>query len=44
MTVFDAIRMPYYHPVIEEGLQNALYALARNVDHRPEVIPELTPA
>ena len=43
MTVFDLIRMPFYHPVIEEGLQNALYALARNVDQRPEGIPELTP-
>ncbi len=43
MTVFDLIRMPFYHPVIEEGLQNALYALARNVDLRPEGIPELVP-
>ncbi len=44
MTVFDLIRMPFYHPVIEEGLQNALYALARNVENHPEGVPELTPA
>lgn len=44
MTVFDLIRMPFYHPVIEEGLQNALYALARNVETHPKGIPELVPA
>jgi dihydrolipoamide dehydrogenase len=42
MTVFDLIRMPFYHPVIEEGLQNALYDLARHVENRPEGVPELT--
>ena len=27
MTVQDLLRMPYYHPVIEEALQAALYNL-----------------
>ncbi|HEU0153002.1 MAG TPA: dihydrolipoyl dehydrogenase [Arenimonas sp.] len=32
LTVFDLLRMPFYHPVIEEGLRTALRALARQVD------------
>ncbi|MCP4702665.1 MAG: dihydrolipoyl dehydrogenase [Gammaproteobacteria bacterium] len=36
LTAFDLIKMPYYHPVIEEGLQNALYDLARQVTQQPE--------
>ncbi|MEA3411866.1 MAG: dihydrolipoyl dehydrogenase [Pseudomonadota bacterium] len=31
-TVFDLLRMPFYHPVIEEALQAALYNLAGNVE------------
>jgi dihydrolipoamide dehydrogenase len=27
MTVFDLLKMPFYHPVFEEGLQGALYNL-----------------
>lgn len=27
LTVFDVLRLPFYHPVIEEGLQAALYDL-----------------
>ena len=27
MTVHDVLRMPFYHPVIEEALQAALYNL-----------------
>lgn len=31
-TVFDLLRMPFYHPVIEEALQATLYNLAANVE------------
>ncbi len=31
MNVFDVLSMPFYHPVVEEGLQNALKDLARKV-------------
>lgn len=44
LTVWDALRLPFYHPVIEEALQNALYDLADKLDHRPDGIPELAPA
>jgi len=27
MTAYDMLKMPYYHPVIEEALQNAIYDL-----------------
>ncbi len=40
-TVFDLIKMPYYHPVIEEALQAALYDLLRNVKPRPGPLQEL---
>lgn len=32
MTVFDALSMPFYHPVVEEGLRTALRDLAARVD------------
>ena len=32
LTVFDLLKMPFYHPVIEEALQAALYDLAGKVD------------
>jgi dihydrolipoamide dehydrogenase len=32
MTVFDALSMPFYHPVVEEGLRTALRDLAGRVD------------
>jgi dihydrolipoamide dehydrogenase len=32
LTVGELLRMPFYHPVIEEALQAALYDLYRNVD------------
>jgi dihydrolipoamide dehydrogenase len=44
MTVFDLLRMPFYHPVVEEGLQNALYDLAGKVEGRPEGVIELVRA
>ena len=31
MTVTDALRMPYYHPVFEEAIQDALYELDRQL-------------
>ncbi len=37
MNVFDLLAMPFYHPVVEEGLQNALKNLASKVmGPRPE--------
>lgn len=35
LTVFEVLRMPFYHPVIEEALQAALYDLAGKVDNPP---------
>ena len=32
MTVTEALRMPFYHPVIEEALQDALHELGRQCD------------
>jgi len=34
-TVYDLLRMPFYHPVIEEALQAALYELKDKVDAKP---------
>jgi dihydrolipoamide dehydrogenase len=31
MTVFDLLQLPFYHPVIEEGLRTALRDLSRQV-------------
>ncbi len=38
MTVFDMLKMPFYHPVIEEALQGALYAVLSELDTREEVV------
>ncbi len=35
MTVFDALSMPFYHPVIEEGLRTALRDLGDKVNAKP---------
>jgi dihydrolipoamide dehydrogenase len=32
LTVLDLLRMPFYHPVIEEGLRTALRAASRHFD------------
>lgn len=32
MTVAEALRMPYYHPVVEEAIQDALHELDRQLD------------
>ena len=36
MTVSDMLEMPFYHPVIEEGLRSALKDLSRNLKLGPE--------
>ena len=36
MTVSDMLEMPFYHPVIEEGLRTALKQLNRNLSKGPE--------
>lgn len=36
MTVEEALRMPFYHPVIEEGLRTALRSAAAQIDRRAE--------
>lgn len=39
--VADLLKMPFYHPTIEEGLQAALYDLRRQLDIRSEIPLEL---
>jgi len=34
LTVHDLLGMPFYHPVLEEGLRSALRDLARQVETR----------
>jgi dihydrolipoamide dehydrogenase len=41
LTVADLLKMPFYHPTIEEGLQGALYDLRRKLDIRGEIPLEL---
>ncbi len=43
LTVWDALRMPFYHPVIEEALQAAFYNLSGACEGRPEPPIELRP-
>ncbi len=43
LTVFDALAMPYYHPVLEEALQAALYDLMGQIEHKPTMPVELQP-
>lgn len=43
LTVADLLRMPYYHPVIEEALQNALHDANRKLAGPREILPELAP-
>ncbi len=40
-TVFDMLRMPFYHPTIEEAIQSALRDAATQVEQQPEGIPDL---
>ena len=41
LTVFDFLRMPFYHPTIEEAIQNALRDAARQVEQQPEGIQDM---
>ena len=38
MTVFDMLKMPFYHPVIEEALQGALYGVLSELDISEETV------
>jgi len=38
MTVFDMLKMPFYHPVIEEALQGALYGVLSELDIQEETV------
>jgi dihydrolipoamide dehydrogenase len=37
LSVFDMLRMPFYHPVMEEALQAALRDAARQVEQQAPV-------
>lgn len=41
LSVTDLLKMPFYHPTIEEGLQVALYDLRRKLDIMAEIPLEL---
>lgn len=41
LTIFDMLKMPFYHPVVEEGIQNALYAILPLLTPSQEVLVEL---
>ncbi len=41
LTVFDLLRMPFYHPAIEEALQAALRDMASQVEDNPGGVPDL---
>ena len=38
LTVFDMLKMPFYHPVIEEALQAALYNVLPDLDVKHELV------
>lgn len=38
LTVFDLLKMPFYHPVIEEALQAALYDVLSELDVKEDVV------
>lgn len=38
MTVFDMLKMPFYHPVIEEALQGALYSVLSQLDIKQDMV------
>jgi dihydrolipoamide dehydrogenase len=41
LTVFDLLKMPFYHPVMEEALQAALYDLTKQVEASTDAMLEL---
>jgi dihydrolipoamide dehydrogenase len=38
LTVFDLLKMPFYHPVIEEALQAALYSVLGELEIKQDVV------
>lgn len=38
LTVFDMLKMPYYHPVVEEALQAVLYSVVGKIERKEEVV------
>ncbi len=40
LTVAAMLRMPYYHPVIEEAVQAALYAMLPSIEQQPGALAE----
>ncbi len=38
LTVFDMLKMPFYHPVIEEALQAALYNVLSKLDIKQDMV------
>ena len=38
MSVHDMLKMPFYHPVIEEALQAALYNVVSHIEKKEEVV------
>ncbi|MFV2003659.1 MAG: dihydrolipoyl dehydrogenase [Gammaproteobacteria bacterium] len=38
MTVFDMLKMPFYHPTIEEALQAALYSVLSQLDVQQDLV------
>ena len=38
MTIFDMLKMPFYHPVIEEALQAALYGVLSKLDVKQDLV------
>ncbi|HLT03254.1 MAG TPA: dihydrolipoyl dehydrogenase [Geminicoccaceae bacterium] len=40
LSVHEMLAMPYYHPVIEEGLRTALRRLSRQLRMGPELVPQ----
>jgi dihydrolipoamide dehydrogenase len=43
MTVLNLLKMPYYHPVLEEAIESAFTELAKNL-YSPEEVAALIPA
>jgi dihydrolipoamide dehydrogenase len=39
LTVTQMLAMPFYHPVIEEGLRTALRGLAANITNKNAITP-----
>ena len=40
MTIIDMLRLPFYHPVVEEGMENALYDALAKTDLHGKDLPD----